>query len=145
RGASGNYPENTMPALRAAQAAAVPYIELDVHITRDGEVVVIHDEDLGRVAGHAGRIEEMTLAETRAADAGYSFSPDGEQFPFRGRGIYVPTLREVLETFSEQFFVIEIKPIEPRLAADLLAVVRDTRMMRRGPIPCAPEDPPSQK
>src|SRR5579859_1477616 len=97
RGASGDYPENTIPAFRAAQAAAVPYIELDVHMTRDGAIVVTHDEDLRRVSDRAGRIAEMTLAEVRATDAGYNFSPDGKQFPFRSRCVCVPTLREVLE------------------------------------------------
>src|SRR5712692_5061140 len=131
RGASGSYPENTMPAFRAAQAAAVPYIELDVHITRDGEIVVIHDEDLLRITGQAGRIEEMTRAEVCVADAGFNFSPDGKEFAFRGRGVCVPTLREVLETLPQQFFVIEIKPIAASLVAALLAVVRDMKMMRR--------------
>jgi glycerophosphoryl diester phosphodiesterase len=131
RGASGNYPENTIPAFRAAQAAAVPYIELDVQMTRDGAIVVTHDEDLLRITGQAGRIAEMTLAEVCAADAGFNFSSDGKQFPFRSRGVCVPTLREVLETFPQQFFVIEIKPIAAGLVAALLAVVRDTKMTRR--------------
>jgi glycerophosphoryl diester phosphodiesterase len=131
RGASGDYPENTMAAFRAAHAAAVPYIELDVHITRDGEIVVAHDEDLLRITGQAGGIEEMTRAEVCAADAGFNFSPDGKQFPFRGRGVCVPTLREVLETLPQQFFVIEIKPITASLVAALLGVLRDTKMTRR--------------
>jgi len=131
RGASGDYPENTMPAFRAAQAAAVPYIELDVHMTRDGAIVITHDEDLLRITGQAGRIAEMTLAEVCGADAGFNFSPDGKQFPFRDLGVRVPTLREVLATFPQQFFVIEIKPPAPGLAAALLAVVRDAKMTRR--------------
>ncbi len=130
RGASGDYPENTMPAFRAAQTAAVPYIELDVHITRDGEIVVIHDEDLLRITGQAGRIEEMTR--------------DGKQYAFRGDGVCVPTLREVLETFPQQFFVIEIKPIAPSLVAPLLAVLRDTKMTRRALIASEHQPPLDQ-
>src|SRR5713101_9142502 len=80
RGASGHYPENTMAAFKAARDLGVPYIELDVHMTRDGEIVVVHDEDLLRVAGKAGRIEEMNLADVCAADAGFNFSPDGKQY-----------------------------------------------------------------
>ncbi len=144
RGASGDYPENTMPAFRAAHAAAVPYIELDVHITRDGEIVVVHDEDLLRVAGKAGRIEEMNLADVCAADAGFNFSPDGKQYAFRGDGVCVPTLREVLETFPQQFFVIEIKPIAPSLVAPLLAVLRDTKMTRRALIASEHQPPLDQ-
>src|ERR1700730_10826469 len=109
RGASGSYPENTMPAFQAACATGIPYIELDIRMTRDGEVVVIHDEDLERVAGQSGVVCEMTVAEVRRADAAFRFSADGVDFPLRGSGICVPTLREVLDAFAQQFFVIEIK------------------------------------
>src|SRR5271155_5554025 len=99
RGASGDYPENTMAAFRAATESGAPYIELDVHMTRDGAIVVIHDDDLSRVTGHAGVVAETKLTKVQAADAGYNFSPDGRSFPFRGKGLWVPTLEEVLSAF----------------------------------------------
>ncbi len=70
RGASGDYPENSLPAFDAAARAGVPYIELDIQMTRDSEIVVIHDEDLTRVAGKPGTVAAMTLQELQDYDIG---------------------------------------------------------------------------
>jgi glycerophosphoryl diester phosphodiesterase len=127
RGASGEYPENTLPAFRAAAEAAVPYFELDVHMTRDGHVVVSHDPDLARMCGLDAQIHQLDLTELKRADAGYAFRlPAGEEsarFPFRGRGIQIPTLAEVFAAFPDRRYVVEIKQGEPSLAAALLEVV----------------------
>jgi glycerophosphoryl diester phosphodiesterase len=131
RGFSGAYPENTLPAFRAADAIGAAYLELDVHLTRDGEVVVIHDDDLGRIAGIAGVIAEMDLAAVRAADAGRNFSVDGASFPFRAKGICVPTLREVLRALPAQRFIVEIKPNSPSTVRPTLAIIEDCAMNRR--------------
>ena len=86
RGASGEVPENTMAAFRRAVEVGVPYVELDVHATRDGQVVVFHDETLERTTNGQGKVQEHTLAELQQLDAGYWFSADdGRQFPFRWR------------------------------------------------------------
>src|ERR1700674_5275025 len=93
RGASGDYPENTLPAFAAARDLGTPYIELDVHMTRDGHVVVAHDDNLKRVSATDAVIPKMTLAELSRVDAAYNFTPPtsaGGEFPFRGRGIRVP-------------------------------------------------------
>jgi glycerophosphoryl diester phosphodiesterase len=131
RGFSGEYPENTISAFRAADKIGAAYLELDVHLTRDGEVVVIHDDDLLRVAGVAGVIAEMDLSAVHAADAGYHFSADGLSFPFRGKGIRVPTLREVLRTFPAQRFIIEIKQTAPSMVRLTLEVIEQCGMSRR--------------
>lgn len=131
RGASGAYPENTLPAFRAAHAAGAPYLELDVHMTRDGEVLVIHDHDLRRVADHDGVVAELSLAAVAAADAGRNFTVDGVHYPFRGQGIRVPTLREVFAGFPEQRFVVEIKQTAPSLVRPLLEIVERHAMRRR--------------
>ena len=131
RGFSGAYPENTMPAFHAACAAGAAYLELDVHLTRDGEVVVIHDDDLRRVAGYDGIIAELDLAAVLAADAGANFSADGVSYPFRGKGIRVPTLREVLSACSAQRFIIEIKHSQPSLVRPLLELIEQSAMSTR--------------
>lgn len=103
RGYSARAPENTIPAFEAAAAAGVPGIELDVHLSRDGVAMVIHDPDLVRLAGVDARIEELTAAELAAADVGSWFSP-----AFAGTG--VPQLSEVFETFGNRFYYdVEIK------------------------------------
>ena len=131
RGASAEYPENTMPAFRAAVERGADYIELDVHCTRDGEVVVLHDDGLSRIASDDRIVSEMTMAELEAVDAAFNFSPHGDAWPFRGKGIRVPKLAEVLGSWPALRFVIEFKPQEPAIANATLAVVRRTGMERR--------------
>jgi glycerophosphoryl diester phosphodiesterase len=135
RGASGEYPENTLLAFRAAAEAGAPYFELDVHMTRDGQIVVSHDPDLKRTCGLDAAIRDLDLAELKRADAGYAFrSPDAGEptnFPFRGRGIEIPTLAEVFSAFADRRYVIEIKQGEPGFAAALLEMIDRFGMRRR--------------
>jgi glycerophosphoryl diester phosphodiesterase len=89
RGASADAPENTLAALRLGYAQGAEYAECDVRLTRDGEVVLMHDEELRRTTGATGRVDEFTLAELRGLDAG----------AWRGdhwRGEKIPTLGEAL-------------------------------------------------
>lgn len=124
RGAAARAPENTMEAFRLGVEAGADAIELDVHLTADGQLAVIHDETLDRTTDRTGRIAEMTMDEIRQADAGAAFaSPDDGEFPFRGRGLRVPTLAEVLAWLPDGIgLVVEIKA---RAAAD--AVVEALR------------------
>ena len=131
RGASGEYPENTMPAFRAAVEAGADYIELDVHCTRDGEVVVVHDDDLSRIASDDRKVAEMTFAELEVVDAAFNFARDGQRCPFRGQGVHVPRLAEVLQSCTGLRFVIEFKPRDAPIADATLAVVRRTGMERQ--------------
>jgi glycerophosphoryl diester phosphodiesterase len=130
RGAAGTHPENTMVSFQAAVGAGVAYLELDVHMTRDGMVVVAHDDTLERTCGVAGAIPEMDSREVLAADAGYGFSPDGVAFPFRGNGVRIPALAEVLGAFSGARFIVEVKQTEPSLTAAMLHAI-DAAGMRR--------------
>jgi glycerophosphoryl diester phosphodiesterase len=126
RGASGEAPENTLEAFRRAVEAGVSYAELDVHTTRDGQVVVTHDETLARTTNGKGRVQEYTLAELQEFDAGYWFSADGgQQFPFRAAGVRIPTLADVLRGFPQLQFTVEIKQVEPPIEERVIAVVRD--------------------
>jgi glycerophosphoryl diester phosphodiesterase len=126
RGASGEAPENTLVAFRRAVAIGVPYAELDVHATRDGQVVVIHDPTVERTTDGQGRVRDYTLAELQRLDAGYRFSPDnGQTFPFRASGVTIPTLRDVLRACPELRFTIEIKQTDPPVEELVLAVVRE--------------------
>ena len=90
RGDRKRCPENTMPAFIASERFGVDMIETDIHMTKDGELIIMHDHTALRTAGVDRRISEMTLEEVLALDAGYLFS---EEF----RGTKVPTVREFLE------------------------------------------------
>ena len=110
-----------MAAFRLAFEIGTPYFELDVHLTSDHELVVVHDSSVSRTTGKRGRVENMELSAIRALDAGFNFSPDhGRTFPFREKGLVIPTLEEVLESFPRTFFTIEIKR-SPEGIVDVLA------------------------
>ncbi len=151
RGASAHYPENTLPALRAAFEAGVSYLELDVWATADGHVVAHHDATLQRLCGDRRRISDVTLAELKALDAGFGFSPDRSSRPCLGQGITVPTLAEVFQAIPAAFFNIEVKQESPAIEEQVLAVIegagtadrvllaaeQDTIMQRLRPL-CGP-------
>ena len=125
RGASGTHPENTMPAFRAALELGAEAFELDVHRTEDGHIVVFHDDVLGRTTDGSGELRRRSLTELRAFDAGFRFSPDaGRSFPFRGTGVSIPTLEEVLEEFSGVPLIIEIKQDDPPVEEALARLLR---------------------
>ena len=95
RGASAYRPENTLSAYELAVVQAADMIEIDLHRTRDGAVVVAHDAELERIGGR-GEIGEASLDEVRALDA--------------GAGERVPTLDEVLDAFGPRIpFNLELK------------------------------------
>jgi len=113
RGGAGLAPENTLPAfLSAHDDWAADMIELDIRLTADGVVVVHHDPTVDRTTDGAGPLAERTLAQLRELDAGYRFTPDGRSFPFRGRGVRIPTLAEVLEALPAMRFTVEVKAPE---------------------------------
>lgn len=124
RGASGEMPENTLPAFQRALAQGADVIETDVHLSRDGQVVIAHDADLARTTGRPGQIAELDLAQIQARDAGHQFGP-GAGHPFRGRGLRVPTLREAFEALPGARFNIEIKRCAPALVAATLDLVAE--------------------
>jgi len=112
RGGSLVAPENTLEAFRlACERYRTDVIELDVHVTRDGALVVAHDPDVDRCTDGAGPIAAMRLDELRRLDAGHRFTADdGASFPFRGRGVRIPTLREVFEACPAVRVNLELKP-----------------------------------
>lgn len=125
RGASGAFPENTLPAFLAAARAGIPYLELDVWATADGQIVTHHDQTLLRLCGDPRPLPELTLAELQSLDAGHTFSLDGDQsFPFRGRGVKIPTLTEVFAACPHSRFNIEVKDPNPAAAAATVQAIR---------------------
>jgi glycerophosphoryl diester phosphodiesterase len=131
RGFSGLFPENTLLAFQAAHDAGAPYIECDVHMTRDGVVVVHHDDDLRRTCGRPEKISEIDYAALTYADAGFNFSQGEGNYPFRGRHLHVPTLAEALAAVSDCRFIVEIKQTSPSLVPAMLEVLEQSGMSRR--------------
>ena len=110
RGNSMHAPEDTMESFRQGLALGADGIEFDVRLSADGVPVVIHDPTLDRTTSGTGPVAERTLAELRALDAGYQFTRDGGRTrPWRGKGIGISTLSEVLEAFPATPCIIELK------------------------------------
>jgi glycerophosphoryl diester phosphodiesterase len=129
RGFSGLYPENTMLAFEKAAALGVDAIELDVHSSRDGKVIVLHDETLDRTTDFRGRALEYGWEDLRKADAGFHFDPDGSgETPFRGKNIRIPLLEEVFKTFPAMKFIIEIKQVFPPIEEPIYRLIRKYKM-----------------
>jgi glycerophosphoryl diester phosphodiesterase len=146
-------PSNTLFAFKTAKEKGSDVLELDVHATADGELVVIHDATVDRTTNGSGRIDRMTLEQVKALDAAYWFVPDcgtchgrpEADYAYRGfatgarpippelgafepNDFKVPTLREVLEAFPRDFINIEIKATAPETRpyeAELAALLRE--------------------
>jgi glycerophosphoryl diester phosphodiesterase len=126
RGGAKIVPENTLEGFRKGLRAGAGVLELDVHATADGTVVVIHDETVDRTTDGSGAIHEMTLAEVRRLDAGYRFTPDGgKTYPCRGEGVSIPTMEEVYREFTDVPINIEIKGKRPGIEEALWRIIED--------------------
>ena len=110
RGGAALAPEATLPAFENAVAIGADILEMDARRTADGVVVLMHDASVDRTTDGSGAVIDMTFAELQQLDAGYHFTPDdGATYPFRGTGVTVATLDEVLSAFPDRYFMIEIK------------------------------------
>ena len=128
RGASAAAPQNTLAAFRQAMELGADGVELDVQLSADGAVVVIHDFAVDKTTDGTGRVATKTLLELEALDAGAKFSP---QFA----GERIPTLAQVFEVLQGKLLVnVELKDFNPRssaLAAPVVEVVRKHAMEKR--------------
>lgn len=126
RGGAALAPENTLAAFANGLSFGADALELDVHLTRDGALVVCHDPTVDRTTDGAGPIAARTLGELRRLDAGYRFSPDdGRTFPFRGKGVTIPTLREVLTTFPDVRVNIDLKDADAACGEQLWRLAQE--------------------
>ncbi len=130
RGGGGLYPENTLGAFEYSTKMGADVLELDVHATADGTLVVMHDGTVDRTTDGKGKIKELTLAEVKKLDAGFPFTSDGgKTFPFRGQKIQVPTLAEIFAALPEMTFNIEPKQSEPSIIKPLCEMIRAKKMV----------------
>lgn len=135
RGGSYEAPENTLAAFKNAASLSPDVIfELDVHLTKDEQLIVMHDDEVERTTNGHGRITDFTLEQIRALDAGYYFVPDrpidqppptdpNTIFPMRGKGVQVPLLSELFDQFPNQRMIVEIKPNNSAVARALMDLI----------------------
>ncbi len=125
RGGSKLRPENTIVAFDHGLSLGADGLEFDVHLARDGVVVVHHDSTLERTTNAAGPLAARTADELARVDAGCRFTPDGgATFPFGGQGIGIPTLRDVLRRYRDRWLIIELKDNDAELARRTVDEIR---------------------
>lgn len=132
RGGSGLWPENTLYAFEHAAEMGVDVIETEIHSTADNNLVFIHDETIDRTTNGTGPVNSFTLAELKEFDAGYNWTADGGlTFPFRGKGLTVPTLEEVFTALENIRINIDIKQVNPPLASQLCEMIHSFNMVEK--------------
>lgn len=125
RGGEGLWPSNTLYAFQKAAALGVDMLEMDVHASADGVLVVRHDDIVETTTDGHGEIRTKTLAELKTLDAGYTWTADGgKTYPFRGQGITIPTLEEVFAALPNLPITLEIKQTEPPITQALCDLIR---------------------
>lgn len=123
RGAAAEAPENTLPSFARALEVGAHILESDVHATSDGVPVLSHDDTLERMTGSPRSVASLTFEQLVALDAGFGFQgPDGD-YPARGRGVRIPTLREAFEAFPDARFNLEIKADAPGLVEHVVDMI----------------------
>ncbi|MEO0460632.1 MAG: glycerophosphodiester phosphodiesterase [Myxococcota bacterium] len=129
RGGSKEWPEHTIEGYRKAVTLGVDVLELDVHRSIDGALVVIHDRTVDRTTNGSGEVASMTHEELKRLDAGFRWTdPHGEAL-FRGEGLRIPTLSAVFETFPGVRFNVEMK--SPGFADQLCSTIQKAKLETR--------------
>lgn len=149
RGGASVGPENTIRAIQRSQEPQIEaeIMEIDLHTTADDVIVVIHDKSVDRTTGvGAGcdidqddgketfgeiNVHDLTLAELQELDAGACYSTEEGDRPYAGQGVTVPTLREILNRFPTQRFMLEIKQTDPPIVEPLLDLVQELGALER--------------
>jgi glycerophosphoryl diester phosphodiesterase len=128
RGGRSLGPESTLYTFSRAVDLGVDVIEIDLHRTQDGHLVIIHDSTVNRTTDGKGPVKELTLQELQALDAAYHWSPDrGRTYPMRGKGLTVPTLAEAFNALPTTRMNIEIKESNPEVIAPLCDLIQNSK------------------
>ena len=130
RGGCALGPENTLAAFDLGLRARADGLEMDVHLSADGLVVVHHDETLDRTTSASGPLAAMTANELARVDAGCRFAA-GETYPFRNQGVGIPSLTDVLRRYPDTRIIIEMKVDSSAMGEAVAQVVRQARAAER--------------
>jgi glycerophosphoryl diester phosphodiesterase len=129
RGGPSLGPESTLYTFRKAVKLGVDVLEMDVRSTRDGQLVILHDDTVSRTTNATGPVQNYTLVDLKKLDAAHRWSPDnGQTFPLRNKGVQIPTLPEVFEAFPQTKLNLEIKEARSSTIQSLCRLIRDHQM-----------------
>lgn len=122
-------PENTLFACKQVfHKNLADILEMDVHLTKDNHLVVIHDTLVDRTTNGKGKVAELDYAEILKLDAGFTFTEDGNNFPFRGKEVQILELEEFFKELPTSKYYIELKVKEPLAAKILIELIEKYQM-----------------
>jgi glycerophosphoryl diester phosphodiesterase len=129
QGGEGIRPTNTAVAFRDTLAMGVDVLDADIHMTKDGVLVLGHDETVDRTTNGTGAIRDMTYDQLKLLDAAYDFSTDGgKTFPYRGQGLKILTVDEFFDQFPNVRYGLEIKQTTPEAAEKLCQTIQSRKL-----------------
>jgi len=132
QGGDDLWPGDTLYAFERSVELGVDVLEMDVHSTNDGVLVLIHDSTVDRTTNGVGAVNSFTLGELQKLDAGYDWSRDeGATYPYRDQGIAIPTLKDVFEAFPDIRMNIEIKQDTPSITRPFCEIIREYGMQEK--------------
>ena len=131
-------PENTMAACEMADTlGGVDFLDIDVHMSRDGQLVCIHDNTVDRTTNGHGRVDAYSLQELQRLDAGYHFQDMQGNYSYRGKGLRIPAVEEVFAAYAAKHYLhFEVKDAYPKkgpsqIEEKLLALIQKYHMEQR--------------
>ena len=132
RGGRSLGPENTLYTYRNAVKLGVDVLEMDVRSTKDGQLIILHDDTLAQTTNATGPVENYSLVDLKKLDAAHRWSPDnGQTFPLRNKGVKIPTLAEVFNAFPQTRMNLEIKESRASTIHSLCRLIRDHHMTEK--------------
>ena len=131
QGGEGEWPSNTMIAFRNVVHAGADVLDTDMHMSKDGVLVLIHDDTIDRTTNGKGAIRDLTISQIKQMDAAYRFTTDkGGTFPLRGSGVAIPTVEELFHEFPDQRSGIEMKDNNAEVAHRFCDLIKKYRMQK---------------
>lgn len=131
-------PANTMTAFALANTLAdIDFLDIDIHMSRDGHLICMHDATVDRTTDGHGRVDDYALQELQKLDAGYRFQDLQGKYSYRGKGVRIPTVEEVFETYATKYYLhFEVKDTYPKKDASqieekLLTLIQKYHMEQR--------------
>ena len=125
QGGNHLYPDQSILAFQNSVDLGIQVLELDVHRTLDGIIVIHHDASINRLTNDTGMIKEMLWDDLQKVDGAYNWTIDGENYPYRGKGVKILSLSQLFEKYSDKIYDIEIKQSNPPIESDLCNLLRD--------------------
>ena len=125
-GGDGDYPADTLVALENSMAAGGEVVDIDVSLTADGQLVAFHDATVDAITGGHGEVANMTFGELEQLDAGWGFAAADGSHPFRGKGVRVPLVRDLLDRFPNAFVSLDLKDLGTDIVRPVCKLLHQT-------------------